>query len=944
MTRITKLTATGFKSFAKKTELSFGTGFNCVIGPNGSGKSNIMDSLCFVLGKSSAKGMRAEKSANLIYNGGKKKNPLGSAEVSIYFDNSNKVFPLDSKEVKVSRIIKKSGQSIYKINDKKMTRQQVVDMLSSAKIDPNGHNIILQGDITHFASMKPLERRLILEEIAGISVFEDKKNKALSELEKVEEKLTEADILLTERNTHLRELKKERDQAKKYLDLKNKIKDNKATYLYIQIKEKEEKKIKAENLVKEIESKIEKINSNILTIKENIEDRKEEIYEINKTLEEKGEKEQIDLRDGISTIRTDLTEAKTRTETIRKELSKIDERKKQLDENIFKNNKRIENIFKEKNQIDTKIIKLEKQSSSLSKKSTPSADFTAKFNELANLRNISNGTFTNPSLERISSMNGFHGTISELGRVSDKYSLPLEVCAGARMKSVITKDDSCAEQCIKALKSERLGIITFLPLNKIKPKNTNPGLKSLTKLKGVHGLAKDLIKYNKKYENAFSNIFGSTLIVDDIQIARKIGIGRTRMVTLEGDLVETSGAMIGGYRRGTKIGFKQGDENDNKLLDLEQEIEFLRKGTSGLEEEKRDINTHIMEFNSENGALESQINMLSDENDRINKIVKDHNKEKEDFKSELKKLEFILKNEFGNLKESEKKEKVFYEKVKNLTNKRNKLTEEISKKENMLEVENEKIRKIEKKENELSIYRAKHIAELEGLQKEFEDYDDGKIRRNIKIEDLRKEISEFEKLVNNLGNINMKALEIYEELVEEHQSLVEKTSKIKSEKLDVLDMIEEIEKKKTGIFMETYNNINNKFKEIFNGLSTKGEASLVLENKEEPLEGGVDMVVKITNNKFIDIRSLSGGEKTLVTLAFIFSIQEHNPASFYILDEVDASLDKRNAEKLAKLFRKYSENAQYVVISHNDSIITEADRLFGISMQDGISKITSLKL
>ena len=138
--------------------------------------------------------------------------------------------------------------------------------------------------------------------------------------------------------------------------------------------------------------------------------------------------------------------------------------------------------------------------------------------------------------------------------------------------------------------------------------------------------------------------------------------------------------------------------------------------------------------------------------------------------------------------------------------------------------------------------------------------------------------------------------------------------------------------------------INNKFREIFQSLSVKGEASLVLENKEFPLEGGVDMVVRITKNKHLDIRSLSGGEKTLVTLAFIFSIQEHNPASFYILDEVDASLDKRNAEKLAKLFKKYSENAQYVVISHNDSVITEADRLFGISMQEGISKITSLKL
>jgi len=944
MTRITKLTANGFKSFAKKTELSFGNGFNCVIGPNGSGKSNIMDSLCFVLGKSSAKSMRAEKSANLIYNGGKMKNPASSAEVSIFFDNSKKIFSLSSKEVKVSRVIKKNGQSDYKINDKKMTRQQVIDLLSVASIDPNGHNIILQGDITHFASMKPLERRLILEEISGISIFEDKKNKALTELEKVEDRLIEANILLTERNTHLRELKKERDQAKKYLDLKNKIKDNKATYLNFQIKEKEQKKEKAEKLVKDIELKINKVNSNIRLIKEDIEDTKEEIYSINKTLQEKGEKEQIDLKEGIINIKTDLTEAKTRVDTINKELSKINERKKQLEQNTSKNNKKIESIFKEKNMLDTKIIKLEKQSSSIVKKSTPSSEFNSKLNELTNLRGNSNQTFTNPSLDRISSISGVHGTISELGSVSDKYSMALEVCAGARMKSVITKDDLSAEECIRTLKSERLGIVTFLPLNKIKPKDKTSNIKSLTKLEGVYGLAKDLVKYNKKYENAFSNIFGSTLIVNDISIARRIGIGRIRMVTLEGDLVESSGAMVGGYRRGTRIGFKQSDTSDQKILDLEKEIDFLRKGTSGLEEERREIQAQVLELNSENGSLEAQISMLSDENERINKILRDHNKEKEDFESELSQLKFILKNESGNLKESEKNEKKFYDKVKDLTNKRNKLMQDIEKKENLLESENEKIRKVEKRENELSIYRAKHVAELEGLKREFEEYSGGKIRRNIKIEDLKKEISDFERLVSNMGNINMRALEIYEDLVKEHLALVEKTNKIRSEKLDVLEMIEEIEKKKTGIFMETYNNLNNKFKEIFRSLSLKGEASLVLENKESPLEGGVEMVVRITKNKHLDIRSLSGGEKTLVTLAFIFSIQEHNPASFYVLDEVDAALDKRNAEKLAKLFKKYSENAQYVVISHNDSVITEADRLFGISMQEGISKITSLKL
>jgi len=942
MTKITKLTANGFKSFAKKTDLIFGDGFNCIIGANGSGKSNVMDALCFVLGKISAKGMRAEKSVNLLYNGGKNKNSATTAEVSIHFDNSEKEFPIDTKEVKISRIVKKTGQSDYRINNKKRTRQQIIDLLANSNIDPNGHNIILQGDIVHFATMKPLERRLTIEEIAGISVFEDKKNKSLLELGKVDEKLKEAGILLTEREAHLRELKKERDQAKRYLELKNKIKDNKATFLNLQIKEKEIKKNSLIKSTKEQESKLNILNNKISTIRNHIEKNKKEITEINLILDEKGEKEQLNLRKGITNIKTDLVQAKNRIDILQKEIIKIQERKKQLQENISKNNEKIEELFKKRGSFDTQKITLERQISKL-KETTPAIDFTSKINELSILKSKSSETFTNPSIKRISSMEGVFGAISELGQVNEKYSLALEVCAGARMRSIVVRDDLCAGKCIKTLKEDKLGIVTFLPLNKIKSRQPNPLINSLKKLSGVHGLAINLIKHNKKYYNAFSNIFGSTLIVENIQTARKIGIGRVRMVTLEGDLLETSGAMIGGYRRGTKVGFKQKNE-DEKILELEREIEQLGKGTSSTEEARRDINVQIIELTHEISGLDKEVNMFSTENERINQILKNQDKENQEFEEELTQLKFSIKNESGNLVSTEKREKEFYEKLKVLTRNRNKLIENIDKKEKILEVENERTKKTEHKINEISIYKAKEIAELEALQKEFEEYKDGKIRKNVNKIDLRREISDFERLVTNLGNINMRALEIYEELVGEHKILVDKAEKIRTEKIDVLTMIEEIENKKTEIFMKTFTTLDNKFKEIFNSLSAKGNASLVLENKEKPLEGGVDIAVHITGKKYLDLRSLSGGEKSLVTLAFIFSIQEHNPASFYVLDEVDAALDKHNAEKLAKLFRQYSKKAQYIIISHNDSIITEGDRLFGISMQEGVSKITSLKL
>ena len=216
MTKINSIILRGFKSFANKTELIFGPKYNVVLGPNGSGKSNILDSLCFVLGKGSTKSLRAEKSANLIYNGGKSKKAAKEGEVSIYFDNTGKTFPTDEAEVKVTRIVRPSGQSIYRINDKARTRQQILELLSLARINPDGYNIILQGDIVRFVEMSGEERRQIVEEIAGISVYEEKKEKALRELEKVDVKISEAEIILKERETYLKELKKDRDEAMKY--------------------------------------------------------------------------------------------------------------------------------------------------------------------------------------------------------------------------------------------------------------------------------------------------------------------------------------------------------------------------------------------------------------------------------------------------------------------------------------------------------------------------------------------------------------------------------------------------------------------------------------------------------------------------------------------------------------------------------------------------------
>lgn len=1162
MTKVNKIEMHGFKSFARKTELLFSDQFSCILGPNGSGKSNILDAICFVLGKSSSKSLRAEKSSHLIYNGGKTKNPAKEGEVAIFFDNTTKEFPVTEHVVKISRLIKQNGQSVYRINDKTRTRQQVLDLLSAANVNPNGYNIILQGDVARIVEISADERRKIIEEISGISIYEEKKKKAINELEKVEQDMKEADIILQEKDTYIKELKKDRDQALKYKELEDKISQNKASYLNIQIKQKESEKSKFDKNNESTASEMDKLNKDIEKNQVIVSDRKKSIDEINKEIEDKGEKEQVELNKEVENIRVELATHRTRIENCKTQISNIASRKDQLLKNVsdidnrigifmaekeglekqkkehdesiqkleanikkFKEKsnledahemeKRIEaidkeaeefemdiaalreeqqNLLREKDKLDFQIENLEqtimkvsgiekehrkeleqlknmkeqfkKATLELNQRINEDSSLAAQLNtargklqtlleEMSRLQvknvSISESLAGNEALKKIlenKSKFDVYGTVSDLGNVSSKYSLALEIAAGARIKSIVVKDDKSAANCIDYLKKNRLGTASFLPLNKIRPVSESEEAKKLRSTNGVHGRAIDLISFDSRFKNVFSYVFGNTLVVDDINVARRIGINRIKMVTLEGDLMELSGAMHGGYRgKRQGMGFREkevmeqldsvekevndiksvvstleanragneeeiaklrevkatlegdiikkerslhiadGDldatkvqkkdlaeknteieqnaeeitskisELNSKLAKLKTEKQDLRAKTSELrdpkilaelntyEQKRQELKEEVIKINSQLSSIETQIaTIVGPEKDKTQDILKQLNKEEDDFNREIESLVKKINAREKELQDKEEKQKKFYSQFKDLFNKKNKLNEEVQKAEAQISTKNDKIRDIERRQNANNLEIARIKAELSGLEEEFKDYDGVKLL-NKPEDELKREINEFNRMVENLGNVNMKALEVYEQIKEEYKALLEKKQTLVNEKNDVLLMMNEIESKKKDLFMETFTGIAENFKSIFLNMSHKGEAFLDLENEKAPFDGGLRIKVRLTGRKFMDIRSLSGGEKTLTALAFIFAILEHEPAPFYILDEVDAALDKRNSEKLSKLIRDYSTKAQYIMVSHNDGVISEADSLYGISMNEhGMSKAISLKI
>jgi chromosome segregation protein len=410
---------------------------------------------------------------------------------------------------------------------------------------------------------------------------------------------------------------------------------------------------------------------------------------------------------------------------------------------------------------------------------------------------------------------------------------------------------------------------------------------------------------------------------------------------------------------------EQTEEIENKIADetqvlteLKVEKQTLRNQISELrnprllaelnsfEQKKKEFGEEQIKVDAELKNLDVQEKeMVGRDKENTLKVMKELEKEEKTFENEIKAFDLEIKKSSPDLKKKEKQQEELHTQFKGLFNKRNKASDEINAIESKILGVEENSRKVEISVNTLSIEEARLKAEFAGMEAEFAQYDGVELNMKKSEEDLKKEITSFERMMINIGSVNMRALEIYETVEKEFNILMEKKSVLSGEKDDVLNLMEQIEASKKDLFVDALEVVNKNFRDIFQNLSTKGDAYLELENPEQPFEEGMRIKVKLTSEKFMDIRSLSGGEKTLTALAFLFAIQEHEPASFYVLDEVDAALDKTNSEKLAKLIRDYCKKAQYVVISHNDAVISEGNVLYGVSMkpETGLSAVVSLK-
>ena len=792
-----RLELQGFKSFADKTVLEFKPGITSVIGPNGSGKSNISDSIRWVLGEQSMKSLRGSSSSDIIFAGTQNRKSLGFAEASIVIDNTDGKLPIEYSEVTVTRKIYRSGETGYYINKTPCRLKDILELFMDTGIGKDGYSIIGQGKIDEILSNKSEDRRRIFEEAAGIVKYRTRKQESEKKLEQTKLNLLRINDILAEIEANIEPLKIQSEKAKKFLDLREELKNIEVGLFLFNIETykqkleqiaKDEEIIKTqydeedakfektkelkEQLKKEIDeitskieetqnmsfestNKIEKINSDINVSKERIENNKAnearfrtEIEDIKKRIEELQEekKQKQDKKINLNTNREKFEKELQEKEEELKELTKklsskeleIEEKKQKVETNtdlkyeiaseINTQDVNYENIEKRikavKQEINTSISeldqtrmtkqeiskgfyeieskrnaevqKIEKINAERQKSQAKIKEYDDKINSLTyDLRMkdsrrkflietekdkegyIKSVKSLLLECEKDGSLNkGMHGVLANLISAPKEYETAIEMCLGASLQNIVTETEEDAKKLIEFLRKGNLGRASFLPITAVKGKK----LEKINdkNINGVIGIASDLVKYNKKYEQIAINLLGRTVIVDDMNTAIELAKKNSysfRIVTLKGDLINPSGAMTGGSIANKTV----------NILGRGREIEELEKQVKNLEKQIQDVTNQKEEYTSSIQNILSQAEELEEKLKEIDIVYATEKQKMVSVEENIAKIEARLaklRQEASNLEEDKKENrKIKEEKEVKILN----LTKEIEELNNVIE-------------------------------------------------------------------------------------------------------------------------------------------------------------------------------------------------------------------------------------------------------------------
>lgn len=1181
-----KIEVYGFKSFADKAEIKFGNGITGIVGPNGCGKSNVADAIRWVLGEQSAKSLRGSSMQDVIFSGTQGRKSLSYCEVSLYFDNTNRMFSIDYNEVIITRKLFRSGESEYYINKQPSRLRDIVDLLHECGIGKEGYTIIGQGKVEEIMSAKPEDRRMIFEEATGIAKFKSRKVETERKLDRTHENLVRYIDILTEIENQLVPLERQAQKAKEFNELSEQLKHHVLnTYMakvdgvetakgkiYVRIKGLDEESALRTNEFSDAQKEYDKIFTDINEADVRLKKLNDELLEKRVSMEKnsgtirlfeekisylKGqiERAQGDIKDNIELIdqskhafsenesllladKEELEGLQAKAEKLSKRLllvtekialgeeiqtanqrkiiesieslsdirlnkgamsieknnlvDKLEELNRKIDEfsvkreGLFNDKERADknideldrSVYDLKNQIEEKENEVRSGNEEVAKadnaiyslNSVVSA-LRAKHEFYKGLKDSYEGyapsvkALLNTAKNQVNLKSRIKGVVAELIKSDKKYDIALETALAAAAQNIVTATPDDARYLIEYLKANKMGRITFLPITSVKPRERNIQVTQALRERGALGVANEIVSYDAQFENVISNLLGNTLVVDTLENATNIANKYRfafKMVTLDGDVFTTQGAMTGGSRRNDTVGLLSGERKtediEKQLAEKKGEMDKIKADKADMEK-KRDkaldelaiLNElyngkrqQILVEREKQGATEKSLSEIGQEMENVYDLIDDVKgkiqkidleyevvqtggkkleedkesasktadkqqaeydalrKEREEVSAEVTEIQVRiteLKNNVSNYaNENERLKKAITDaensnvKLENSNVNTEGIIEQLRRDQEKValtkeeqdyingvraQIENieeykaelrERLNKNDEKKNYLTgalneLSEKKHAEELaltkidsdlEYLQQSiWEDYQETyetaqKVREeNYDASAGETEINRLRRKRNSLGAINATAIDDCKALKERYEEMTTQKEDLEKAEKDLQEAIDKIKGEMLTQFDEGFTKINENFQRIFKELFGGGRAMLQIDytDVEDRLEAGVEIVAEPPGKKLQKLSLLSGGEKALTAIAILFSILKLRPMPFCVLDEIEAALDEANVDRFARYLKKFSQDTQFIVITHRKPTMELADALFGVTMQEkGVSKMVSVKL
>ena len=959
-----KIELFGFKSFADKLVIDFSSRVTCIVGPNGCGKSNISDAIRWVLGEQSSKALRGSNMQDVIFKGTDTRRQLSYCEVSLYFDNKTKIFPVEYSEVVLGRRLYRSGESEYYINKQACRLKDITTLLHDSGIDRDGLTIICQGQVTDVVNSKPEARREIFYDVAGIKKFKIRKEEAERKLVRVDGELLRVNDVITEIHRSLGPLQKQAENAKKYLELKERQKSLEIN-LFIHSYD------NAASVKAELKREIKQVSTELASKQTQIEN-----YTLNaaKALEELGglDKRAEYIREQILSLSLGLERHKGEGKLVAERLGLLDAKNKEVEaevnsinlrldfekQNLDKARELLASLERDREKVRQELVKSSALYEKAVSRNKTLEELKARRERLLAKKESGNMNFvvkrlldaraTDPMVKR-----NIIGVVGQELQVPQNLKLAIETALGGAAGNIITETEAHAKELIDYLKRGNIGRATFLPLTSARVRLLSYQDRMVLDEQYIVGIASELVTYDPKISNAVASLLGRIVVVEGLENA--IDLSRKtqfsfKIVTLEGDVIEPRGSITGG----------------GKSLQLEKELQSVLSEIKAIEEEGSLGEAHekLTGLRIRDVALQSEIasveKLVVGGQENLDLMTKSYEEKQTVLLGIEKEVELTKRLGAG-----EEEVKTYQDAVARLEKARSEAETFEAKKE---ELRDFIIKAEEAKTIAIDDARALHEkyyktqAQLERADDEistmqeriWEEYGlNYSACYQFKVEEFfvdsaRIEISALRKEISKLGHVNVDAIEQSRESSERYESYTTQVNDLLIAKADLQKVIDDLSGEMNERFLTTFNRVNENFGTVFKELFGGGRAKLVLTDEVDFLNSGVEIIAEPPGKKLANLSLLSGGEKSLTAIALLFAILRLKPMPFVLLDEIEAALDEANVIRFTnylKLLQSAQTQTQFIIITHKKQTMEMGDHLYGVTMEEkGVSKLVSVKL